>query len=332
MSRVAQAAVLVLALGVVASCSSDTGGAATTVAILPTSTTSLLGTWTAAPSNLRARSAHGVAVLDGAIYAAGGTDEDGRPLLEVERFDGVEWEIVTELPGKGVNAPSAAAVGGLLYVIGGFGTSTGRPVADVHVYDPASGAWSTAQPLPTASGGHAAAVLDGRIHVIGGGTARSTVDQHVAYDPATDSWTSLAPLPRSEGSPAAVVLRGQLWAIGGRSGRSDFGDVYIYDQADNVWTLGPQIGPRGTAGAVTFCDTIFVVGGESQSEKTVLADVLRLDGERWVEQAPMPSPRSFARAVEFDGGIYVVGGSAEYGRSHASPGSAAVEHFQPVCD
>jgi hypothetical protein len=41
----------------------------------------------------------------------------------------------------------------------------------------------------------------------------------------------------------------------------------------------------------------------------------------------MPTGRSFARAVVFRGRIYVVGGSTTFGRSHASPGSVAVESF-----
>ena len=109
----------------------------------------------------------------------------------------------------------------------------------MRVYDPSSEAWSAAAPLPAPRGGHAAVVLDGKIHVLGGGNSMSTIADHSVYDPATDSWTEAAPLPRAEGSPAAVVFGGRLYAIGGRSGFSDFGDVYVYDAADDAWTTRP---------------------------------------------------------------------------------------------
>ena len=290
-----------------------------------------IGTWSTAPSTLFSRSAHAVVVLDGAIYALAGTDEDGDPLLDVERFDGTTWSIETTMPGDGVNAPSVAALDGRIYLIGGFGTTSSRPTDEVHVYEPATSTWSLAAPLPTASGGHAAVVLDGLIHVVGGGTSRSTIADHAVYDPRTDTWAAAAPLPQAEGSPAVTVLAGRLWAIGGRSGRSDYGEVFIYDPATDEWTSGPAIQPRGTAGAVTFCETIFLAGGESQTDKEVLGDVFRLTDSRWLEQAAMPTPRSFARAVVFEDAIYVVGGSTTFGLSHASPGGTTVERFEPAC-
>ncbi|MCE9622002.1 MAG: hypothetical protein K8R99_06650 [Actinomycetia bacterium] len=322
-----RAGLVLAAVGVVA-CSADGGQTTASTA----STVPATGVWSTEPSTLRARSAHAVVVADGAIFALAGTDEDGDPLLDVERFDGTNWSVATQLPGKGVNAPSVAAVDGHIYLIGGFATTSSRPVDEVHVYEPATSTWTTAAPLPTASGGHAAVVLDGLIHVVGGGTSQSTIADHVVYDPTTDSWATAAPLPQPEGSPALAVLDGRLWAIGGRSGRSDYGDVYIYDPQTDEWTAGPAISPRGTAGAVTFCDTIFLIGGESQADKAVIGDTLRLDGDRWIEQAALPTPRSFARTVVFDDAIYVVAGSSTYGLSHASPGGTSVDRFDPVCD
>ena len=318
---------------------STAGPTTSSVSVAPTGVSSTVATttapadamWAAAPSLLRGRSAHGVVASDGALYALGGTGPDGKPVFEVERFDGTAWTDVAEISGYGVNAPSAAAVDGRLYLIGGFSGAGGTPVDDVQVFDLATSTWAAASPLPTASGGHAAAVIGGRIHVIGGGTARSTIADHVAYDPATDRWETLAPLPRAEGSPAAIVLDGRLWAIGGRSGNSDFGDVFVYDPAADVWTLGPPIAPRGTVGAVAACDTIFVVGGESQELDAVLGDVFRLDGADWSAIDPLPTPRMFARAVELDGSIYVVGGSSTPGRSHTSPGIPSVAWLTPTC-
>ena len=253
----------------------------------------------------------------------------GHPVLDVERFDGNVWRDETRLPGDGLNAPAAAVIGRRIYVIGGFKTTTNVPSADVLVYDVDTHAWSNAAPLAEPRGGHAAAVVNGKIHVIGGGNSRTTLANHSEYDPASDRWTERAPLSRSKGSPAAVGFGGKLYSIGGRSGPGDFGDVEIYDPATNTWSAGPAIEPRGTAGAGVYCDHIYVFGGESQARNTTVGEVLRFDPSTnaWSRATPMRSPRNYARAVVFRGSVWLVGGNPTVGMSHSSVGSTLVERF-----
>jgi N-acetylneuraminic acid mutarotase len=287
--------------------------------------------WSAAPPLKVARAAHAVVATPTAIYALGGTGASGTPVLEVERFDGKSWTIVAKLPEEGLNAPTAAAIGERIYLIGGFGTTSNVPVADVRVLDAAKLAWSAAAPLPRPRGGHAAAVLDGRIHVIGGGNSQSTIADHSVLDVASGSWKELAPLPRSMGSPAAVVHDGVLYSVGGRSGAGDLGDVYRYDAKADRWEPCPSIEPRGTAGAVSFDGAICLFGGESQAHEATTAEALRwIPGTKeWKPLPSMPTARNFARAVVLDGAVYVVGGSRAAGSSHASEGCDVVERFGP---
>lgn len=294
----------------------------------PSASTSI-ETWHDVSSMRHARSAHAVASTGSAIYAIGGTGEGGAPVLAVERFDGSGWTDVTTLPGEGLNAPAAVAIGSRIYVIGGFRGTTNVPTADVLVYDTATRVWSSAAPLPAPRGGHAAVVIDGRIHVIGGGNSQSTLADHYEYDPATNTWITRAPLSRAKGSAAAVVLHGKLYSIGGRSGSSDFGDVEIYDPATGAWSKGPDIPPRGTAGAAAYCGTIYVFGGESQARNSTLNEVLKLDTTEnvWRDAIPMRVARNYARAVPFRGSIYLIGGNMAVGMSHSSQGSTLVERF-----
>jgi N-acetylneuraminic acid mutarotase len=275
------------------------------------------------------RAAHAVVATADALYALAGTGSDGKPVMDVERFDGKTWTRDSALPGEGVNAPAAAAIDDTVFLIGGFGTTSNRPITTVRRYSTKTRMWSEASPLPAPRGGHAAVVVAGRIHVIGGGNSVSTIADHSIYDPRTDTWTEGTPLPRSLGSPAAVVIGSKLYSIGGRSGPNDFGDVYVYDTSTNTWTSGVGIDPRGTGGAAILGTSIYYVGGESQPKAIVLSDVLRLDSAapRWVADTPLPTARNFARAVAFKGRIYVVGGSTTYGQSHASIGSGVVESF-----
>lgn len=312
----------------------DTTSVPTSTAVPATATSHRDGLWNVEPPLLQGRAAHAVVSTDSAIYVLGGTGESGRPVLEVERFDGTAWTVVTRLPGDGLNAPTAIVLNERIYVIGGFNTTTNVPNAQMQVYDLASQTWGEVAPLPSPRGGHASVVLDDQIHVFGGGNSVSTLADHHVYDPVTDTWRELAPLPRAEGSPAGVVFAGQIYAIGGRSGSSDFADVYIYDAAADSWHNGPTLdGPRGTAGAAVYCGTIYLVGGESQAQRETLATVLRLDvGQAvWEMVTPMPTARSFARTVLFQEAIYVVGGSTVFGSSHASSGSTVVERFHLDC-
>lgn len=284
--------------------------------------------WTPAASMQHPRAAHAVVATKDAIYALAGTGDGGAPIMEVERFDGEQWSVETKLPGAGLNAPAAVMLRDQIYLLGGFNMTTNVPSDAVEVYDTKAHRWGFATPLPAPRGGHAAVVLDGRIHVLGGGNSETTLASHDVYDPETMTWDSLAPLPRSEGSPAAVIHRGKIYLMGGRSGPDDYGNVDIYDPVMNRWTPGPNIDPRGTAGAVVHEGMIYLIGGESQARSGCLGEVLRLgDEDQWKQLASMPTARNFARAVEFRDAVYVVGGSLTPMTSHASAGSAVVERF-----
>ena len=282
--------------------------------------------WGKAPPLPVPRSAHAVVAAAGAIHVFGGPG-----VRRVDRFDGHRWKAETRLPAGAINAPAAVAVGTKIYVLGGFAGATNLPTAQVWTFDTVSKRWSRVAPLPGARGGEAAVVLDGRIHVLGGGNDVSTLASHDVYDPATGTWSRAAPLPRSEGSVAAVVLDGKIWAIGGRSGFDDYGDAFVYDPATDTWGRGPRIPARGTAGAVVWKRSIYLFGGESQSRDAVLGDVLRLapGGKRWRRVGHLPTARNYARSVVYRGRIYVVGGSTVPGDVHAARGSRAVQWFVP---
>jgi N-acetylneuraminic acid mutarotase len=267
-----------------------------------------------------------VVAAGNAVYVLGGPGSTA-----IDRFDGRRWATIGRIPGPALNATAAVELGKKIYVIGGFIGAGNRPTTTVRTLDPATRKWARVADLPAERGGHAAVVLDGRIHVLGGGNSVSTIADHSVFDPATSKWTAAAPLPRAEGSPAAVVFDGKIWAIGGRSGFSDYGDVYVYDAAADRWTPGPGIPPRGTAGAAVLGGAIYVFGGESQPAAKVLGDVFRLrSGEtKWTRVARLPAPRNYARAVVFRGGILVVGGSPSFGNSHGAYGSTIVDRFLP---
>ena len=110
----------------------------------------------------------------------------------------------------------AAAVDGKIHVIGGRGLD-GVVVATHEVFDPQSGQWSEAAPLPTPRDHLVVIAVDGKIHAIGG-RFKGPVDRtglHEVYDPATDKWTSAAPLPTPRSGLAGAYYHGMILVLGG---------------------------------------------------------------------------------------------------------------------
>jgi hypothetical protein len=95
-----------------------------------------------------------------------------------------------------------------LYVIDGF-VGGWTPTDDVHEYDPASDRWQQFAALPTLRGALAAAVLDRKIHAVGGvGWRGRNTPAHEVYG---GSDTSLKRSLRSCGRSMFWSRRARIW-------------------------------------------------------------------------------------------------------------------------
>ena len=61
----------------------------------------------------------------------------------------------------------------------------------------------------------AGAVLDGRIHTVGGEARNAVFPNHEVYDPVADRWSVAAALPTARHGLGAAALAGRLYVIGG---------------------------------------------------------------------------------------------------------------------
>ena len=102
----------------------------------------------------------------------------------------------------------------LVYVLGGGGVDGGGEVehlSTVDVYDPRTDAWKQLSNMPAIRCMHGAAVLDGKIYVMGGlddvGNILSTAD---VYDPQSDSWHPLTDMASRRDRFAAAVVSGTV--------------------------------------------------------------------------------------------------------------------------
>lgn len=138
------------------------------------------GRWeTAAPCPMARNSAAG-AVLDGAVWVAGGRTVSGGGTGRLDRYDPVadRWDTLAPIPpspttGQQVGGGLAmAAAGGRLVAFGGewFQRGGGGGVfAETWIYDPAADRWERGPDMRTPRHGLAAAAVDGTVYAIAGG-------------------------------------------------------------------------------------------------------------------------------------------------------------------
>jgi N-acetylneuraminic acid mutarotase len=134
------------------------------------------------------------------------------------------------------NHHDVAYLDGKIYVIGGtvgscFPSGWASNVSMNEVYDIAADTWSTRAPMPTARSGVGAAVIDGKIYVIGGegwveelgGVFRT----NEAYDPKSNSWVEKPPMSTARRGFAKGVFDGKLYAVSGVGLVSSFSVVAV---------------------------------------------------------------------------------------------------------
>ncbi len=176
--------------------------------------------------------------LDGKVYSIGGGSGTGTERKAwVYDPDTGTWAGLPDLPGAR-SKPGVAAVGGKLYVFGGWGADEDT-VASVDVLDPATGTWSTVpgatNPAPVAAA--ATAVAGGKVYLVGGctDTTCAETDRVVVFDPDTGGFTTGAPYPHPVAWLSCGGIGAQVYCAGGTGG-SDYTDAYRYDPAADTWT------------------------------------------------------------------------------------------------
>lgn len=253
------------------------------------------------------------------VWVAGGVaTRDGAPTAAAAVYDvrAAGW---VALPAMSVarSDAAAAAVGGRLYVFGGYGDGFDMTVTGslAEVYDAAAGAWRAVAPMPTPRGDLQAVAFGDRIFVVGGWqySAADPLGSFVAvveaYSPASNSWARHANMLVPKGDFALAVYRGQLFAVGGEvwSGRvapcdwdpaatCDVNQVPTHD----LLSLLPDTPPASAA----------VYGGVNSPGGVA---PLNLAPGVWVPRAPMPGARfRFAAAAnDVAQAIFVFGGAME---------------------
>ena len=178
--------------------------------------------WTRRASMPRLRQEIAAAVVDDRIYVFGGLDDSGNSIDAVEAYAPRTdtWERRASLP-MPLNHLAAVAVKGRIYILGGYVNFSPNPIISDQTleYDPQADSWSRKADMPFGRGAHGAALLDGRIYVVGGiGSPAGEQTRVMIYDPATDFWNVGAHMPVPSEHLAVAAAGGRIYAISGRFG------------------------------------------------------------------------------------------------------------------
>jgi N-acetylneuraminic acid mutarotase len=276
------------------------------------------GHWTQLTPMPTARQEVAVAAYGGRVWVIGGFGASAEPVATVEMYDPATnvWEARAPLP-EPVHHAAAAVVGDRLFVIGGYTGGRVRWTASESVYEfiPARDTWEARASMPTPRGALAVAVLDGRVHALGGSGERLS-SAHEVYDPATNRWTTANAMPTARDHLAAVAFQGRVWALGGRASfvGDQYANVEIYDPATDSWRTGtPLPVGRGGLAAVALADRILVFGGEAPLRIFNATEMWEVSGQRWIAKEPMPTARHGIGAVVVDGRVFVPAGGTRPG-------------------
>ncbi|MBK9013431.1 MAG: T9SS type A sorting domain-containing protein [Saprospiraceae bacterium] len=169
--------------------------------------------------------------------------------------------------------------------------------------------WDTLAPIPESFTFPVVAVVDGKIHVMGGGGTGGATDHHFAYDPATDTWTSRAPVPYKAQQPAGTAANGKIHFFGGgfpNSG-SPLDDHYIYDPATDTWAAAADLTvPRAIHYAVALNDVVYSLAGQGVTNLCQTYDPV---ANAWTTKNNLPDNSFFYGAhVATEGHIFRFGG------------------------
>ena len=230
-------------------------------------------------------------------------------------------------------AHSTSVVNGKIYAIGGaLGlTPLDTGLSTVEEYDPATNKWTMKADMPTARGGLATSVVNGKIYAIGGannGQILSTVEE---YNPETDTWTTKSDMPNPRWRLSASAVNGKIYAIG-HGNLPALLTVEEYDPDTDTWTKKSDMPTTRRLLATTAVNgRIYAIGGAS-IDNCKLSTVEEYDPETdtWTRKADMPTARMLSSTSAVNGRIYAIGGQASF--DPRVPALSTVEEYDPETD
>ncbi|XP_077395769.1 kelch-like ECH-associated protein 1A [Festucalex cinctus] len=194
----------------------------------------------------------GVGVVDGCIYAVGGSQ--GSTLHNtVERWDPEtnRWSFVCPMQVARLGA-GVAACGGALYVVGGLDGQSRSNAAEK--YQPDTNTWHQLAPMSAARSGLGLVCVNAYLYAIGGYDGLNQLATVERYNVARNTWEARASMQCCRSTHGVAVHQGRIFVLGGFNQHEFVSSVECYCPERNEWTYVSDmpLGRSGMGVAVTM--------------------------------------------------------------------------------
>ncbi|XP_030331086.1 kelch-like ECH-associated protein 1 [Strigops habroptila] len=194
----------------------------------------------------------GVGVIDGMIYAVGGSHGCVHH-SSVERYDPErdEWQLVSPMLSRRIGV-GVAVLNRLLYAVGGFDGSSRLRSAEC--YHPERDAWRPVAAMATIRSGAGVCALNNCIYAMGGYDGTDQLNSTERYDVEADAWSFVAPMRHRRSALGVTVYQGKIYVLGGYDGHAFLDSVECYDPVADAWTEVTRMtsGRSGVGVAITM--------------------------------------------------------------------------------
>ncbi|MDI9357888.1 MAG: hypothetical protein QM528_02945 [Phycisphaerales bacterium] len=274
------------------------------------------------------REALGLAVYNGKIYAAGGTNDGDNGLNSVEVFNGTTWANAQPMNIATIGV-RLATFNNNLYAVAGFNsTGIGYALDSVQYFNGST--WTTSeQILDTPRSSFGLVNYNGQLYAIAGYDNNRALNSVEVFNGTT--WTlSPASLNTARNSLGVGVYNNQIYAVGGGSS----GSVTIFNTVEyfngTSWVNAPQklnIG-RERLAVAAYDNKLYAFGGYD-TNYNYQNSIEIFDGTNWSFGTPMPTPRASLAAAVYNNMVYLVGGDTTDASGNPAPLST-VEIYNPA--
>ncbi|KAG2471409.1 kelch-like ECH-associated protein 1B isoform X1 [Polypterus senegalus] len=208
--------------------------------------------WSPCSSMSVPRNRIGVGVIDGMIYAVGGSHGCIHH-NSVERYDPEkdEWQLVAQMLRRRIGV-GVAVINRLLYAVGGF-DGTCR-LNSSECYYPEKDEWKPIASMNSVRSGAGVCALENCFYAMGGYDGTNQLNTVERYNVETDSWTYVAPMIHRRSALGVTAYQGKIYVLGGYDGDTFLDSVECYDPATDCWTEVTKMtsGRSGVGVAVTM--------------------------------------------------------------------------------